>query len=466
MKKNLNTYNKKRDFNKTTEPKGKVISGKRKLKFVVQHHLARKDHFDLRLEYNGVLLSWAVPKGPSYNIKDKRLAVHVEDHPIEYRNFEGTIPKEEYGGGTVMLFDEGYYEPLNDFKKGLKNGTIKFSLKGKRLKGIWALIHFKEDNWLLIKEKDEYKEFNDIYSINTSIRTGRTMEEIEKGYKKVKRNNFNTIESIKISNPEKLIFKKPNITKIEVIKYYQAVSKRMLPFLKNRIISTVRCPEGVDSDIFFKKHLESEKEGLCKIELKNKDNKNEDYYYITNEKGLISEAQMNSIEFHTWGSRVESLDEPDIMVFDLDPDEDLSLKKLRSGVRDLKSILDELKLKSYLKTSGGKGYHIVVPIKNMNWEEFRDFAKNIAVIMETKWPDKYTSNIRKTKRENKIFIDWVRNTKGATSIAPYSLRARKNATVSIPISWEELNKIKPNEITIKKALKKIEEKDPWHNFFK
>ena len=175
---------------------------------------------------------------------------------------------------------------------------------------------------------------------------------------------------------------------------------------------------------------------------------------------------MNSIEFHIWGSVIQNLEKPDVMVFDLDPDEKLSLKKLRDGVKDLKSILDDLKLKSYLKTSGGKGYHVVVPMKNVNWEEFRSIAKNIAVLMESKWPDKYTSNIRKEKRKNKIFIDWVRNTKGATSVVPYSLRARKNLPVSMPIFWNELDLIKPNEITINNALKRLKLKDPWKDFFK
>ena len=151
MKNNLTKYNEKRDFEKTKEPKGKKAISKKNLRFVVQHHLARKDHYDLRLEYDGVLKSWAVPKGPSYNTKDKRLAVMVEDHPISYRNFEGTIPKGEYGGGTVMIFDEGYWEPVTDPKKGFKDGMLKFELKGKRLKGLWTLVHFKEDNWLLIK---------------------------------------------------------------------------------------------------------------------------------------------------------------------------------------------------------------------------------------------------------------------------------------------------------------------------
>lgn len=465
MKNNLTVYNKKRNFNKTKEPKGKKEKSKKKLRFVVQHHLARKDHYDLRLEWNGVLKSWAVPKGPSYNKKDKRLAVLVEDHPINYRNFEGVIPKGEYGGGTVMLFDEGYYEVINDFKKGFKEGTLKFELKGKRLKGKWTLVHFKENNWLLIKEEDDYLEYTNIKNITTSIRSGRTMEEIEKGIRKNK-NSKDTIEGIEISSQDKLIYENEKIPKIEVIKYYQDVARRMLPFLKNRIISTIRCPDGIKGSSFFKKHFENEREGFSKIILSNKEGKKEDYYYITNIKGLISEAQMNSIEFHTWGSKVNNLNEPDIMVFDLDPDEKLSLKRLRDGVKDLKSILDELKLKSYLKTSGGKGYHVLVPIKNVNWKEFRKIAKQIALLMEAKWPDKYTSNIRKNNRKNKIFIDWVRNTKGATSITPYSLRARAKAPVSMPISWNELNTVKPNSITLKEALKRIKQKDPWSNFFK
>ena len=131
--KELQKYNEKRNFKKTKEPVGKKQKSAKKLHFVVQHHMARKDHFDVRLEWNGVLKSWAVPKGPSYNPKDRRLAVKVEDHPLNYRNFEGTIPKGEYGGGTVMLWDEGYWEPITSkvsFKK-----PIKFLLHGKRLKG-------------------------------------------------------------------------------------------------------------------------------------------------------------------------------------------------------------------------------------------------------------------------------------------------------------------------------------------
>lgn len=453
MKSRLNDYNRKRNFNKTPEPKGKIVKAKKQLVFCIQHHIARKDHYDFRLEMDGVLKSWAVPKGPSLNPKDKRLAVRVEDHPFSYRTFEGNIPKGEYGAGTVMLFDKGTYELIDDFNEK----AFKFILYGKRFKGKWTLVHFKEDNWLLIKEKDEFVDSNfDISKINKSIKTERTMKEIKEGKKKI---------DIKITNPDKVIFDKEKITKKDLINYYEKVAFRMLPLIENRLISVIRAPEGMNGGSFFKKHLENKNRGIGKKILPNEEGKKEDYYYIKDINGLISEVQMNSYEFHIWGSKVKSLNNPDMMVFDLDPDENLSLKKLREGVKDLKSILDELSLPSYLKTSGGKGYHIVVPIKiKMSWKEFRDVAKNIAELMEAKWSDKYVTNVRKEKRKNKIFIDWIRNSKSSTFVAPYSVRLRKNAPVSMPIKWSELDKVKPNEITINEALKRIKRKDPWEGF--
>ncbi len=462
MQYNLKKYQEKRDFTKTNEPRGSKSKSSKKLHFVVQHHLARKDHYDFRLELNGVLLSWAVPKGPSYNIKDKRLAVQVEDHPLSYRNFEGVIPTGSYGAGPVQIWDYGYWEPLENPKDNIENGSLKFILKGKRLKGKWALIKFKDNNWLLIKEKDEYHEFKDIKKLNTSIKTGRTITEILNNKPKTQPKKNIDIE---ITNPDKIIYNKPKITKRAIVEYYKAVSKRMLPYLENRLLSTIRCPDGINKEQFFKKHLKENKYLGKKIIKKKVSNQN-DYYYIKDIEGLIKEVQMNSIEFHIWGSNVNNINKPNMLVFDLDPDESISLKKLREGVKDLKQILDSLKLKSYLKTSGGKGYHIVVPIKNIkNWSEFRKIAENIAKLMETKWPDKYTTNIRKNKRTNKIFIDWFRNTKGATSVAPYSLRARPKAPVSMPISWKELDTVKPNSITLKVALIRIKKADPWRSFF-
>ena len=809
MTANLNEYNQKRNFDKTGEPEGERAQPEGQLRFVVQHHMARKNHYDFRLEWDSALLSWAVPKGPSFDTREKRLAVQVEEHPLEYRNFEGTIPKGEYGGGVVMLWDEGYWEPYSNVEEGLSEGLLKFILNGKRLKGKWALVRLKakkgetKDNWLLLKERDEYvRTDDDILDYNTSIRTGRTMVEIEQGKdEKITRNPFNLVDvqlpklvnsvprgeewlyemkydgyrilayiegnsvclitrngndytnrfqavasslvdlaagramvldgemtitdasgktdfqalqsyiknpkgryltyivfdllaldgvdlrgnqlidrkeklaaliknvpdapknlyysqhirgygeesikaaceagmegivgkkadsiysgtrngdwiklkcdkrqefviggyslsnkkisgisslllgvyegkelcyvgragtglseldmkeleekfesikridcpfklapkpssneqitwlepelvaeikfaqwtednllrqasykglrtdkdprdiknddadenalpqtsdkelarssdannnsviirGIKITNPDKVMFDDPNITKADVIRYYDQVSERMLPYVGYRILSIVRCPKGISQTCFYKKHPSLDSKGIVTISIPNSAGETEDFFYIKNASGLISEAQMGTLEFHIWGSRVDELEKPDMMVFDLDPDEGMNLDTVRQGVKDVKSILTELSLKSYLKTSGGKGYHVVVPLESaVSWDGFHDFARRVAEVMEQKWPDRYTSNVRKAKRTNKIFIDWIRNGRGATSIAPYSIRARKGAKVSMPIAWEELDTIAPDGITMVNAIERLSDSDPWTDFF-
>lgn len=454
MLKKLVEYNKKRNFTKTSEPRGKQEKSSKRLRFVVQHHLARKDHYDLRLEWNGVLKSWAVPKGPSYNPKDKRLAVMVEDHPLSYRNFEGTIPKGEYGAGTVMLWDYGTWKVEGGTQPNFNNGLIKFKLNGKRLKGLWTLVLMNGNNWLLIKDKDEYHLYDDILEFDTSIKTGKTMAEISE--------NKATIE---LTNPDKVIFKNPKVTKKDIFNYYEKVTERMLPFIENRLISTIRLPDGAGGIPFYKKHFENLEGYLGVKKLRSSGDNRTDYYYIKDINGVMQEVQMNSYEFHIWGSKVDDVNHADMLVFDLDPDENLSLSKLREGVKDLKKILDGYNLESFLKTSGGKGYHIVVPLRSKTtWKNARSIARNLAKLMEATWPDKYTSNMKKSKRKGKIFIDWVRNIKGATSVAPYSLRLRKKATVSMPIKWSELDKVKPDEITIDKAIKRLKNCDPWKNF--
>ena len=201
----LRTYRRKRDFTKTAEPEGTGRRAGRRPPaperlsgglFCIQKHAASRLHHDLRLELDGVLVSWAVPKGPSLDPKVRRLAVHVEDHPIEYGDFEGTIPKGEYGGGTVMLWDTGSWEPVGDARRGLEKGELKFRLAGERLRGGWVLVHTRgsgddeENQWLLIKERDEEArpgEPDPWGPDDRSVSTGRTMEEIAAGKKPRKR---------------------------------------------------------------------------------------------------------------------------------------------------------------------------------------------------------------------------------------------------------------------------------------
>ncbi len=772
---NLKNYQSKRNFEKTSEPKGKIKPSGEKLKYVIQYHEARAKHFDFRLEHEGVLLSWAVPKGPSLNPKDKRIAVRVENHPLDYASFEGVIPKGEYGGGTVIIWDEGCWKCEGNVNEGLKNGSLKFSLDGERLKGKWTLVRLKKEgekeNWLLIKEKDGFVKATFTLP-KTSVKTGRTnaqllqkktkplpfksilpmlaklQTEIPKGkdylfevkydgyrilayiengkaklftrnnldysqkfeevteqmktffanhslvldgemivadsqgrsdfgllqsyiknpddknltymvfdllaldgkdlrktpilerkkilkkllknsppqiqfsehligqgeqsfavasklglegivgkkvnstysssrsgdwikikcyhrqefvlggyqpsekksggigailvgyYKngelkyvgkvgtgidegeaktllkkfaklKTKTSPFSNLKSdkntvflkpalvaevqfaeitadgllrqgsfkglredkaskdvvmeeadksevdgVEITSPERIIYKKERITKLDVAKYYSAVSERMLDYVKDRIVSVVRCHDDVEGEKFFKKHPLPNSKNIKIIKILGENNEKSDYFCLKNKKSLISEVQLGTIEFHTWGSKVGYLNKPDMMVFDLDPDSNLELEKVRQGARDLKRVLSVLGLKCFLKTSGGKGYHIVVPlVPSVGWQKFHDFAKNVAEYMEGKWPERYTTNIRKDNRKGKIFIDWVRNGKGATSVAPYSLRAREGGTVSMPIRWSELDSIAPNGIDMKEALRRLKYADPWKGFF-
>ena len=199
----LTEYRRKRDFTRTAEPKGGSAPSNQRLAFVIQKHAARNLHYDLRLELDGVMKSWAVPKGPSLDPAVKRLAMEVEDHPIEYNKFEGTIPQGEYGGGTVMLWDRGTYsyggsnsDPEEGIRQGLQKGDFKFVLNGKRLKGSWALVRMRRDQrgkpqWLLIKHKDEYAvPGSDVAAEQqTSVATGRTMEEIAGGKSRVWHSN-------------------------------------------------------------------------------------------------------------------------------------------------------------------------------------------------------------------------------------------------------------------------------------
>lgn len=186
----LKEYNQKRDFRKTSEPKGNTKSGKTKLRFVVQKHAAKNLHYDFRLELEGVLKSWAVPKGPSLDPKVKRLAMHVEDHPYDYRHFEGTIPEGEYGAGEVIVWDEGTYHAINIddkkesekiLKEGYAKGDFKFYLEGQKLKGEFVLVKMKnrgEKQWLLIKHKDKFASTKDILEEDRSVLSDRTIEDI------------------------------------------------------------------------------------------------------------------------------------------------------------------------------------------------------------------------------------------------------------------------------------------------
>jgi bifunctional non-homologous end joining protein LigD len=807
----LATYKKKRDFAKTAEPEGRVEPGDRH-NFMVQKHDATRLHYDFRLELEGTLKSWAVTRGPSLDPADKRLAVRTEDHPLSYATFEGIIPKGQYGGGTVMLWDRGTWipHPGKDPRKTLEEGHLHFTLDGERMKGEWVMFRLKprggerSENWILKKVDDEQAGsptgLTEKYL--TSIKTGRTMQEIAAGKKakelaswrkgpprargegdrakhgggagsasvqapppraggarslspskarggmklpafrepqkatlvdhvpsgsdwihemkydgyrcllaigggrarvytrsgldwsdkfpeiveaaggleigsalldgeivalddkgntgfsalqqaigeggrgltlflfdaleidgenlarlpnierkarlaslvgegkppfilyaehivgqgeklfdamckagqegiiskkadapyrsartknwlKVKctrRQEFVIIgwsesdkasryfralllgvhekgklryagkvgtgfshalqehlsermgwiesdkpaapvpraeargahwlkpelvaeiafaeftsegvvrhasflglrddkpakavveekpqplpraapDGVRISNPDRVVFPDSDVTKGELADYYRAIGPLMTMWAANRPISLVRCPQGRARKCFFQKHdAGSFGAHVRQIPILEKNGKKEDYLYLADVAGLLTCVQMGTIEFHGWGSRVDDVERPDRLVFDLDPDEGLAFDEVKRAARDLHRHLADMGLQTFPLLTGGKGLHVVVPLRpEAEWPQVRDFAQRFSVALATAEPERFTANLAKASRKGRIFLDYLRNQRGATAIMPYSARARENAPVSAPIGWDELD---------------------------
>ncbi|TPN83551.1 DNA ligase D [Mesorhizobium sp. CU2] len=821
----LAQYHAKRDFKKTAEPAGKVARGRMGGGiFVVQKHDATRLHYDFRLEHDGVLWSWAVTRGPSLDPHEKRLAVHVEDHPVDYASFEGTIPKGEYGGGAVIVWDEGKWVPDGDPAAAMKKGHINFELEGHKLNGRWHLVRLKprpgekRDNWLLIKSddtaarpgedilEDEPKSVKsgltieevgqgkaakgekpkvwhsnkpaagkaksaaakrldfiepqlatlernapggedwlhevkfdgyrmqaqiagsevrlltragldwtekfdgpvtaalarlkcrdaiidgevvvladsgvssfpllqadlsarradrfvyyafDLMRLNgqdlrgeplverkqalaqllgaqpedsalrfsdhfhepgkvmlqhvcrmglegvvskradapyrsgrglswvkskctlrqefviggylPSDKTGRGLRSLLVGYNEggklsyagrvgtgfsgkvatdlkkkldalqAKSSPFSTAvpkgkgltfvkpelvgevefrtwtsdriirhasfqglredkpaeevvqekpkkaeseakpggksapkasagtakTSVKLSHPDKLLWPDEKVSKQDLLDHYALVWPRMQQFVVNRPLSLVRAPDGIHGQRFFQKHASP---GMSDRILRMKDPADgEEILYVKDFDGLAALVQYGVVEVHIWGCTLDALEKPDQIVFDLDPDEGVDVGKVREAALDIHKQLDALALPNLVKTSGGKGYHVLVPLKPAaDWDAVKDFAHDFARALEQAAPDRYTATLSKKARTGKIFVDYLRNGRGSTTVAPYSSRAKKGATVSMPVTWAELEKgVAPNAFPLGDAstLQELKKADPWKDFF-
>lgn len=754
----LATYNAKRDFARTAEPAGTLAPGNGNT-FVVQKHDATRLHWDFRLEIDGVLKSWAVTRGPSLDPAEKRLAVRTEDHPLDYARFEGTIPAEAYGGGTVMLWDRGTWAPIaGKSAKDLDKGHLHFVLDGERMKGEWLLIRLKprgketRENWLLRKIDDGFAGGADtlVETALTSVDTGRTMDEIAEGKRPARkapqprkgarpkaqdvqlatlvdavpagngwlhevkydgyralvavggsgarvftrsgldwtdkfpgiaaaaaaiegpalidgemvamkdgRPDFSTLQdaisnggemvffafdllaagedlrslplverkqrlaallqpgepriqfaehvvgageklfdamcaeglegivskridapyragrtrawlkvkcthrqefvivgwlpssakgrglrslllglnkggklryagkvgtgfdadtqamlvaklekmarktapvevpraaakgavwvrptlvaevafaeftgenvvrhasfiglrgdkpakavvaetpadpppasSVKISSRDRVVFPGDGITKGKLADYYAAMAGVMLPWLGQRPISLVRCPQGRAKQCFFQKHdAGSFGEQVRHVDIREKDGATEPYLYVEDAEGMLACVQMGTIEFHGWGARVEDVEKPDRLVFDLDPDEGLDFDDVKRAAEHIKSVLADMGLTSFPMLSGGKGVHVVVPLSpEAEWPAVKSFADRFARALAADEPDRFVATATKARRKGRIFIDWLRNQRGATAVLPYVVRARPGAPVAAPVAWSE-----------------------------
>ncbi|MEH3106658.1 MAG: DNA ligase D [Sphingomonas fennica] len=246
--------------------------------------------------------------------------------------------------------------------------------------------------------------------------------------------------AVQISHPDRVIFPESGITKGQLADYYEAVAEPLLAGLADRPVSLVRCPQGRAKQCFFQKHdAGSFGDAVRQVPIRGKDGDDEPYLAVHDVRGLLTCVQMGAIEFHGWGSRASAVERPDRMVFDLDPDEGLGFDAVRTAALQLRDVLGEMGLASFPLLSGGKGVHVVVPLDaTAEWPAVKDFARRFALALAEAHPDRFTANMKKTERRGRIFLDWLRNQRGATAVLPYVVRARPGAPVAAPITWDEL----------------------------
>jgi DNA ligase D-like protein (predicted polymerase)/DNA ligase D-like protein (predicted 3'-phosphoesterase) len=462
----LTEYRRKRDFHKTPEPHRTGRAPRDGHAFVVQKHHASQLHYDFRLELDGTLKSWAVPKGPCLDPSVKRMAVHVEDHPVSYADFEGTIPPHQYGAGTVIVWDRGEWAPEGDARRGLAEGKLKFSLHGDKLRGGWALVRMrgrggeKQEAWLLIKEDDEearpLADYDVVEAEPDSVISGRDVdhppgrrwgdEDAPKPAPAAKAPAVrkpaparSAMKNIRITNAERVIDEKSGTTKGELVAYYDRVSALMLPHLRGRPVSLVRAPEGVGGELFFQKHANQGEMRGVKLLDPSLDPGHEPLLQIDSAAGLLSAAQMNVMELHTWNATSAAIDRPDRFTLDLDPGEGVGWPAMQEATMLVQVLLDELGLPAFLKTSGGKGMHVVVPIRRQyGWDEVKGFAQALVQHLARTIPERFVAKSGPRNRVGRIFVDYLRNGFGATTVSAWSVRARPGLGVSVPVEWDEL----------------------------
>jgi bifunctional non-homologous end joining protein LigD len=453
----LARYRKKRNFQKTPEPGPQDTARKHSRPiFVIQEHHATRLHYDFRLEFDGVLKSWAVPREPSLDPSVKRLAVRVEDHPVSYATFEGTIPKGQYGGGEVSIWDHGTYEAVSDFDRGLDAGKIEFELHGEKLHGRFALVrmHRQEgdkENWLLIKSRDA--------SARKQEAKPEKPRPASRKAKPRERKSGASPRNVELTNPDKVWFPDDGYTKGDVFEYYEAVADRILPFLRDRPMTLERMPEGIASGKphFWQKHTpEYYPDWIPRVELTTEPGKPVEYVLVNDKATLLYLVNQGTLTFHPWLSRVQHTDRPDFVLLDLDPGE-ASFANAVEVAKAIHGILDDLGIDGALKTSGKSGLHVLVPWTGEGgYDESRVWARTVAELVVKSHPKLATAEFRKNARGKRVYIDVMQNTEGHHAVPPYVVRPVAGAPVSMPLNWDELtSKLRPGQFTIKTALRRL-----------
>jgi bifunctional non-homologous end joining protein LigD len=496
----LQDYTAKRDFTRTAEPSGRADARRDggRPRFVVQRHRARRLHYDFRLEIDGVLVSWAIPKGPTLDPAAKHLAVHVEDHPIEYLDFEGVIPAGEYGGGDVIVWDRGTWESARDEDpaQAVAAGELHVDLFGEKLRGRFVLIRRGQDRsgkeqWLIFHKRDEHAVAGwDPEQFPRSVRSGRTNDEIAQHPDALWRSDAspelasvdfsNTRADIaaldalgtkgewefdgvtlRLTNLDKVLFpartkrEKP-ATKRDLIRYYATIAPILLPYLESRALNLHRYPDGVDKPGFWQKAVPSHApDWIARWRNDEADAGETEYYIVADRPATVAWlANYGAVEVHAWTSKISAPDCPTYALIDIDPGTKTSWEELLVLARLYRTALDHLHVRGVPKLSGQRGIQIWVPIAaGPTFEETRAWVEAVSRSVAEVVPDLVSWKWEKEARGGLARLDYTQNAINKTLVAPYSVRAAPGAPVSMPIRWDELDdpKLRGDRWTIRDA---------------
>jgi bifunctional non-homologous end joining protein LigD len=276
------------------------------------------------------------------------------------------------------------------------------------------------------------------------------------------------VSGVRLTNPHKVLYKAQGITKLDLARYYEAVADWMLPHVAGRPLTLLRCPAGPDGQCFYQKHLDASAAASIRRVRVEEEAGAQPYGAVDTAAGLVALVQMGVLEIHTWGSRRDRLEQPDRLTFDLDPDEGLAWSRVMAAAHEVREFLSHLGLDSFLKTTGGKGLHLVVPIRRKDgWDDVKEFARRVAMAIASDAPGRYTTTISKAKRKGRILIDYLRNGRGSTAIEAFSTRARAGAPVAAPIRWEELTpKLRSDRFDVRSMPRRLASlrADPWADY--
>ncbi|HEY7134216.1 MAG TPA: non-homologous end-joining DNA ligase [Acidimicrobiia bacterium] len=481
----LDEYVAKRDFSKTPEPSGRggppAARGNR---FVVQRHRARRLHYDFRLEMGGVLASWAVPKGLSLDPAARRLGVHVEDHPVEYFDFEGVIPKGEYGGGDVIVWDWGTYEAVHadDPVKAVADGELHLDLYGEKLRGRFVLIRRGEDRsgkeqWLVFHKRDEHAVAGwDAEDHPRSVRSGRTNDEVAASRDAVwhgdapaetARVDFSTSRDdiarldalgdqgawefdgveLRLTNLDKVLFPPrakgdDPLTKRDLIRYYATIAPVMLPYLEGRPLNMHRYPNGVGKPGFWHKEVPSHApEWITRWHNDEADEGETEWYIVADRPATLAWlANFGAIELHAWTSRIPDVHDPTYALIDVDPGETTPWEDVVTLARLYRTALGHLGVFGAPKLTGQRGIQVWVPIEpGPTFGDTRAWVEEISRAIGRTVPQLVSWKWEKRERGGLARLDYTQNAINKTLVAPYSVRPSPGAPVSMPMRWEELD---------------------------